>query len=91
MREVVARLLAGEPAACAVEGLARMLYHLLAPLADQFEPFNLFRYLTFRSGGAVVTALLISFLFGPRIIAWLQVQAGARASRSASTGRRAIC
>ena len=39
-----------------------MLYHLLAPLADQFEPFNLFRYLTFRSGGAVVTALLISFL-----------------------------
>ena len=33
--------------------------------ADQFELFNLFRYLTFRSGGAVLTALLISFVVGP--------------------------
>jgi len=49
-----------------------MLFHLLFPLADQFSPFNLFRYLTFRSGGAMVTALLISFLFGPRVIAWLK-------------------
>jgi phospho-N-acetylmuramoyl-pentapeptide-transferase len=49
-----------------------MLYHLLFPLADQFGPFNLFRYLTFRSGGALVTALLISFLMGPRVIAWLK-------------------
>src|SRR5260370_41353957 len=49
-----------------------MLFHLLFPLADQFGPLNLFRYLTFRSGGAMVTALLISFLFGPRDIAWLK-------------------
>jgi phospho-N-acetylmuramoyl-pentapeptide-transferase len=49
-----------------------MLFHLLYPLADQFTPFNLFRYLTFRSGGAVVTALLISFLSGPHVIAWLK-------------------
>ncbi len=49
-----------------------MLYDLLFPLADQFGPFNLFRYLTFRSGGAVVTALFISFALGPRIIAWLK-------------------
>jgi phospho-N-acetylmuramoyl-pentapeptide-transferase len=49
-----------------------MLFHLLYPLADQFTPFNLFRYLTFRSGGAVVTALLISFLSGPTVIAWLK-------------------
>jgi phospho-N-acetylmuramoyl-pentapeptide-transferase len=49
-----------------------MLFHLLFPLADQFGPFNLFRYLTFRSGGAMVTALLISFLMGPRVIAWLK-------------------
>jgi phospho-N-acetylmuramoyl-pentapeptide-transferase len=49
-----------------------MLFHLLVPLADEFTPFNLFRYITFRSGGAIVTALLISFLFGPRIIAWLK-------------------
>src|SRR5579871_2783462 len=49
-----------------------MLFHLLAPLADQFTGFNLFRYITFRSGGAIVTALLISFVMGPRIILWLK-------------------
>ncbi len=49
-----------------------MLYNLLLPLATDFPIFNLFRYLTFRSGGAVLTALLISFIFGPRIIAWLK-------------------
>ncbi|HUK60866.1 MAG TPA: phospho-N-acetylmuramoyl-pentapeptide-transferase [Stellaceae bacterium] len=49
-----------------------MLYHLLAPLSDKFEPFNLFRYLTFRSGGAVVTSLLLSFALGPSVIAWLR-------------------
>ena len=49
----------------------RMLYPLLH-LADQFQAFNLFRYITFRSGGAVVTALLISFLSGPSVIAWLK-------------------
>jgi phospho-N-acetylmuramoyl-pentapeptide-transferase len=53
-----------------------MLFHLLYPLTDQFAPFNLFRYLTFRSGGAVVTALFISFFFGPRFIAWLKKKQG---------------
>ncbi|MEA2782371.1 MAG: phospho-N-acetylmuramoyl-pentapeptide-transferase [Rhodospirillaceae bacterium] len=49
-----------------------MLYDILAPLGPQFTAFNLFRYLTFRSGGAVLTALLISFLLGPSIIRWLK-------------------
>ncbi|HYM01717.1 MAG TPA: phospho-N-acetylmuramoyl-pentapeptide-transferase [Stellaceae bacterium] len=49
-----------------------MLYHLLFPLADHSGLFNLFRYLTFRSGGAMVTALFISFAMGPRVIAWLR-------------------
>ncbi len=49
-----------------------MLYHLLFPLAGKFEPFNLFRYQTFRSGGAVVTALVICFIAGPRVISWLK-------------------
>jgi phospho-N-acetylmuramoyl-pentapeptide-transferase len=48
-----------------------MLYPL-HHLAEQLQFFNLFRYLTFRSGGAVVTALLISFFVGPRLIAWLK-------------------
>ncbi|MGQ0663359.1 MAG: phospho-N-acetylmuramoyl-pentapeptide-transferase [Pseudomonadota bacterium] len=48
------------------------MFNLLVPLSDQFGPLNLFRYLTFRSGGAVLTALLISFVFGRRIIDWLK-------------------
>src|SRR5260370_10508569 len=53
----------------------RMLYFLSA-LSDQFQAFNLFRYITFRSGGAVITALLISFIFGSRITAWLKSKQG---------------
>ena len=49
-----------------------MLFNLLTPLSDEYIVFNLFRYLTFRSGGAVLTALIISFVLGPRIIAWLR-------------------
>jgi phospho-N-acetylmuramoyl-pentapeptide-transferase len=49
-----------------------MLYHLLVPFADDFSFFNLFRYITFRSGGALMTTLLISFLFGNRVIHWLR-------------------
>jgi phospho-N-acetylmuramoyl-pentapeptide-transferase len=48
-----------------------MLYHLLPPLADLHMVFNLFTYLTFRSAGAVVTALLIAFVAGPYTIRWL--------------------
>jgi len=48
-----------------------MLY-FLAEYADQFGPLNLFRYLTFRTGGAVLTALLVSFLLGPVVISWLK-------------------
>ena len=49
-----------------------MLYHLLVPLADTFGPLNVFRYITFRAGGAVVTALLISFIWGQQVIDWLR-------------------
>lgn len=49
-----------------------MLYNFLYPLADQVPLFNLFKYLTFRTGGAVLTALVVAFLVGPRIIAWLR-------------------
>jgi phospho-N-acetylmuramoyl-pentapeptide-transferase len=51
-----------------------MLFLLFAPLADEFILFNLFRYLTFRSGAAVVTALLVAFLAGPPMIRWLRAQ-----------------
>jgi len=49
-----------------------MLYHLLVPLADDFGVLNVFRYLTFRTGGAVITALIVSFLFGPVLIETLK-------------------
>ncbi len=49
-----------------------MLYNLLYPLAGDIPFFNLFRYLTFRSGGAIITALVISFVIGPRMIRWLR-------------------
>ena len=49
-----------------------MLYNLLLPLVPEFTALNLFRYITFRTGGAVVTALIVSFVFGPPLIRWLR-------------------
>jgi phospho-N-acetylmuramoyl-pentapeptide-transferase len=49
-----------------------MLYHLLYPLREAFGGFNVFRYITFRSAGAVLTALLVSFVLAPSMIAWLR-------------------
>jgi len=37
---------------------------------------NLVRYITFRAGGAVATALLIGLLIGPRFIGWLRIRQG---------------
>ena len=49
-----------------------MLYDLLAPLASKHILFNLFNYITFRAAGATVTALLLAFVLGPRVIAYLR-------------------
>jgi phospho-N-acetylmuramoyl-pentapeptide-transferase len=49
-----------------------MLFNLLGPMADKFILFNLFRYITFRSGAACLTALIVSFLLGPMVIRWLK-------------------
>ncbi len=49
-----------------------MLYHLLYPLAEKFFAFNVFRYITFRSVGAAVTAFLLSLLLGGWVIAKLR-------------------
>jgi phospho-N-acetylmuramoyl-pentapeptide-transferase len=53
-----------------------MLYHLLVNLSDQVAAFNVFRYITFRTGGAIMTALVFVFLFGPMLIAALKVRQG---------------
>jgi phospho-N-acetylmuramoyl-pentapeptide-transferase len=49
-----------------------MLYSLTRPYTDTFILFNLFRYLTFRSGAACLTALLVSFIIGPYFIRMLK-------------------
>jgi len=53
-----------------------MLYLLLSPFARDFILFNLFRYITFRTGGALLTSLAICFVLGPRIIRWLREKQG---------------
>ncbi len=45
-----------------------MLYHLLFRLRDVIVGFNVFRYITFRTAFAALTALLISFILGPWLI-----------------------
>ncbi|MEI0798768.1 phospho-N-acetylmuramoyl-pentapeptide-transferase [Brachyspira intermedia] len=45
-----------------------MLYQIFYPLRESFFGFNLFRYITFRTAGAVATALILVLLFAPNII-----------------------
>jgi len=52
-----------------------MLYWLIE-LSDRLSILNVFRYLTFRAVGAVVTALVVVFLFGPAIIKLLRLKQG---------------
>ena len=51
-----------------------MLYNILSPYFDQYDFFNLFRYISFRSGGAFFTALIICFIIGPQIIKFLKAR-----------------
>jgi phospho-N-acetylmuramoyl-pentapeptide-transferase len=51
-----------------------MLYHLLVPLAGEVGVFNVFRYITFRTGAATLTALFIAFMVGPPLIRALSRQ-----------------
>ena len=49
-----------------------MLFNTLSQFTDQLAVLNLFRYITFRTGGSMMTALIVSFLCGPMIIRWLK-------------------
>src|SRR5262245_21374558 len=59
----------------AARGANRMLT-LLAEFADEISAFNVFRYITFRTGGALIISALIVFMFGPVIIASLRIRQG---------------
>ena len=52
-----------------------MLYWLV-DLSDKLSVLNVFRYITFRTGGAMITALIFVFLFGPTIIDRLRLLQG---------------
>ncbi len=52
-----------------------MLY-FLQQFADTITAFNVFRYLSFRTGGAIITALFFVFLFGPGMVAALRIRQG---------------
>jgi phospho-N-acetylmuramoyl-pentapeptide-transferase len=52
-----------------------MLY-FLGQFGEHIAAFNVFRYITFRTAGAVVTALFFVFLFGPNMIAALRIRQG---------------
>ena len=49
-----------------------MLYYLSLLFIQDFSYLNIFKYLTFRSGGALLTSLVFSFLFAPYIICLLK-------------------
>jgi phospho-N-acetylmuramoyl-pentapeptide-transferase len=54
-----------------------MLYHLLYALRDDYSVFNVFRYITFRTAYAALTALVICFVVGPLFIRFMtRVKAG---------------
>ncbi|MBX6327264.1 MAG: phospho-N-acetylmuramoyl-pentapeptide-transferase [Pseudolabrys sp.] len=52
------------------------MFYWLAELSDKVSFLNVFRYITFRTGGAVVTALVFVFLFGGPIIDLLRLKQG---------------
>ena len=45
-----------------------MLFHFFTSLVDQYSFFNVFKYLTFRTGLSVMTSLIIVFLIGAPLI-----------------------
>ena len=53
-----------------------MLFNAFAQFVDTLSFLNVFRYITFRTGGAMMTALIVSFLCGPYMIRWLKAHQG---------------
>ena len=49
-----------------------MIYHILYPYIDEYSILNVVRYITFRTAYASLTALMLSLLLGPWLIARLR-------------------
>jgi phospho-N-acetylmuramoyl-pentapeptide-transferase len=52
------------------------MFYWLSRFSEHIEILNVFRYITFRTGGAIATALLFVFFFGPWTIAMLRIRQG---------------
>jgi phospho-N-acetylmuramoyl-pentapeptide-transferase len=52
------------------------MFYLLALLSSSWGFLNVFRYITFRTGGAIITSFLIVLLMGPSFIKWLKQKQG---------------
>lgn len=50
-----------------------MLYELAPAYSDAIGALNVFRYISFRAAGAIVTSLVIAFVFGPMVIRRLRI------------------
>jgi len=68
-----------------------VLYYFFEPLAREHGGFyNLFTYISFRAVGAAVTALLIAFIVGPRIVAMLKARAAHQVVREGTPESHAV-
>ena len=67
-----------------------MLYYLFYPLIPSFHFLNVFTYITFRAAGAVVTAILLSFLIGPPILRRLNAAANYQVVREGTPDSHAV-
>ena len=67
-----------------------MLYYLLVPLVKQYHLLNIFTYITFRAAGAAVTAIVLSFLVGPIILARLDNAANYQVVREGTPDAHAL-
>jgi phospho-N-acetylmuramoyl-pentapeptide-transferase len=68
-----------------------MLYNLSHPYAESYAFANLMKYVTFRSGAACMTSLIVAFCIGPALIRWLKsVQRGGQPIRADGPERHLI-
>ena len=59
-----------------------MFHYFFIPLVEDFNFLNLFNYITFRAGGALFTAFLISILFGQKLNKDLEKNSKKRSTNS---------
>ncbi|MEP6733357.1 MAG: phospho-N-acetylmuramoyl-pentapeptide-transferase [bacterium] len=67
-----------------------MLYYIFVPLIPRFHALNIINYITFRAAAAAVTAILLSFIVGPLILARLDTAANYQVVREGTPDSHAL-